>query len=101
MACRRGPDLTLLRGRKADGLTAYERRVLDINPILDPDVLRGLVDPNLDIIQQRRQDSEDYWYNVEMDRDQQESARMVGWRHENGIWLRPGTEKQQTIPASF
>jgi N-acetyl-anhydromuramyl-L-alanine amidase AmpD len=101
VACRRGPDLVLLRGRKADGLTSYERRVLDINAILDPDVLRGLVDPNLDIIQQRRLDSEDYWYNVEMDKDQQESARVVGWRYENGLWLRPGLEEQQAIPASF
>ncbi len=102
VACRRGPGLTLLRGRKADGLTAYERRVLGIESLLDPDVLRQVVDPNLDTIQKRRLDSEDYWYQVALDPDLEESARLVGWRLEDGLWLRPdlaGVQKE--MPSSF
>jgi len=102
VACRRGPGLTLLRGRKADGLTASERRALGIEPLLDPDVLRGLVDPNLDTIQRRRLDSEDYWYRVALDPDLEKSARLVGWRLENGLWQRPGPAGvQKTESSSF
>ncbi|MBN2290469.1 MAG: N-acetylmuramoyl-L-alanine amidase, partial [Candidatus Glassbacteria bacterium] len=103
VACRRGRGPALLRGRKADGLTSYERRALGIVPVLDPDVLRGLVDPNLDTIQQRYTDSEDYWYRVAPDPDLEKTARLVGWRLENGLWLRPepAGNLQQAVPSSF
>ena len=98
VACRRGPRLALLRGRKADGLTASERGALGVKALLDPDVLRGLVDPNLDTIQRRQLDSEDNWYRVALDPGLEESALLMGWRLENGRWLRPevaGGESQK------
>jgi len=90
VACRRGPDLRLERGRKADGLSRSDRLALGIQPVLDPDVLRGVVDPNLDGIQARQTDSLDYWFKVELDPDLEETAGRVGWRLQEGRWLRPG-----------
>jgi len=89
VACRRGPDLRLLRGRKADGLTASDRAAIGIKPVLDPDVLRGIVDPNLNEIITRRADSTDYWYMVEIDPDLEESARRSGWQLSGRRWLSP------------
>jgi hypothetical protein len=101
VACRRGPDLRLERGRKADGLSASDRLALSIPPILDPDVLRGLVNPNLDGIQARQADSLDYWCGVPLDPDLEESARLTGWRPDNGRWLRPGVPlPDDAFPAS-
>ncbi|MEA2063393.1 MAG: N-acetylmuramoyl-L-alanine amidase [Gemmatimonadota bacterium] len=95
VAVRRGPDRSLRRGRKADKLTVAERGVLGIGPILDPDVLRGLVDPNLDELQVRQKDSDDYWFHVELDPDLEQSARMAGWRKAGGRWLRPGAAEDR------
>ena len=89
VACRRGPDLRLLRGRKADGLTTSDRVAIGVKPVLDPDVLRGLVDPNLNMIMARQADSTDYWYNVEIDPDLEESARRAGWQLSGRLWLSP------------
>lgn len=89
VACRRGPDLRLLRGRKADGLTASDRVVIGVKPVLDPDVLRGIVEPNLNDIMMRQADSTDYWYKVEIDPDLEESARRAGWQLSSGLWLSP------------
>lgn len=101
VACRRGPDLRLERGRKADGLSASDRLALGIPTILDPDVIRGLVNPNLDGIQSRQADSLDYWFGVALDPDLEESARLSGWRQEGKRWLRPMAPlSDEAFPAS-
>ena len=91
VACRRGPDLRPLRGRKADGLTTSDRVAIGVKPVLDPDVLRGIVDPNLNGMILRQADSTDYWYRVEIDPDLEESARRSGWQLSAGLWLSPDT----------
>ena len=101
VACRRGPDLKLERGRKADGLSMNDRLALGIPSILDPDVIRGLVNPNLDGIQSRQADSLDYWCGVALDPDLEESARLTGWLQEGGRWLRPAlSQSEDVFPAS-
>jgi len=89
VACRKGPGPRLVRGRKADGLSPSDRLALNIAPTLDPDVLRGIVDPNLNIIQHRQADSTDYWYRVPIDPDLETSARKVGWFFAEGSWQPP------------
>ncbi|MFH1071051.1 MAG: N-acetylmuramoyl-L-alanine amidase [Candidatus Glassbacteria bacterium] len=89
VASRRGPGLRLLRGRKADGLTPGDRIAIGIPVVLDPDVLRGVADPNLNEIQQRRADSNDYWYLTDVDPDLEESARAAGWHQDDGRWYSP------------
>ena len=54
VASRRGPGGMLVRGRKADGLTPSDRKAIGIAPVLDPDVLRGFVRPNIDEMASRR-----------------------------------------------
>ncbi len=66
---RRGPDGVLVRGRKADGFSESDRAAIGIGPVLDPDVLRGMVRPNIDEIDLRRADSTDFWFNVDPDPD--------------------------------
>lgn len=90
---RIGPDLMLTRGRKSDGLTLVDRRAIGIeHQVLDVDVLRGLVDPNLDELQERRLDIDDFWFGVYPDPDLEISAQMVGWKFVGGQWIRPGNE---------
>ncbi|MBW7997004.1 MAG: N-acetylmuramoyl-L-alanine amidase [Candidatus Glassbacteria bacterium] len=103
VATRRGPGNMLLRGRKADGLTASERRAIGIAPVLDPDVLRGLVLPNLNEISSRRADSTDFWYKVEIDPDLVATARRAGWRLDGRIWTSPspGFPDRESIQSSF
>ena len=104
VACRRGPGPALQRGRKSDGLTTADRQAIGIRPILDPDVLRGLVDPNLNEQLQRQADSTDYWYKVEIDPDLEATARKIGWQLSGDRWVRQdstqaGLPKSQ--PAAF
>ena len=104
VACRRGPGPSLQRGRKSDGLTAADRQAIGIRPILDPDVLRGLVDPNLNGQLQRQADSTDYWYKVEIDPDLEASARKIGWQLSGDRWIRPDSALaggQKSTPAAF
>ena len=101
VACRRGPDRKLLRGRKADGLNASDRMALGIVKVLDADVLRRLVDPNLDEIQGRQSDNLDYWYNVELDPDLVETAELIGWRLDAGSWRRPAPEQAGEVFPYF
>ncbi len=89
VATRRGPGGILVRGRKADGLTGSDRAVIGIEPVLDPDVLRGLVSPNLDDIALRRADSTDFWFEVELDPDLLSSARLAGWKLSGRFWSAP------------
>lgn len=89
VACRLGPNLRLVRGRKADGLTASDRLAMGVKPVLDPDVLRGIVDPNLNEILKRQADNTDNWFMVEIDQDLEESARRAGWQLSGGFWLSP------------
>lgn len=101
VACRRGPNLMLVRGRKADGLSAVDRLALDIRRVLDADILRGLVDPNLDDLQSRQADSLDYWYQVEFDPDLVETAEIAGWRLDDGSWRRPSAvQAGDVFPSS-
>ena len=101
VACLRGPDSRLLRGRKADGLSPADRLALNLKPVLDPDVLRGIIDPNLDYIQQRQADSTDYWYRVEIDSDLEASARLAGWQLIDGHWQRPSSVNEIKMQPSF
>jgi hypothetical protein len=101
VACRRGPDQRLVRGRKADGLTLADRQALGLAPVLDPDVLRSIVDPCLDDIQLRQSDSLDYWFKVPLDPDLETSARRVGWWMDGGFWRRPASPvDSQTRPSA-
>jgi hypothetical protein len=103
VAARRGPDNMLLRGRKADGLTVAERRAIGIDPVLDPDVLRGLVLPNLNDMLSRRADSTDFWFNVDPDPDLIASSRRAGWDIKGTKWTAPvpGRALAPEIPASL
>ena len=104
VAARRGPDKKLLRGRKADGLTAEERLAIGIDPVLDPDVLRGLVDPNLNDMLVRRADSTDYWFNVDPDPDLIATSRLIGWNLIGDTWTPPPSLAKpaiREIPASL
>ncbi|MEA1996873.1 MAG: N-acetylmuramoyl-L-alanine amidase [Gemmatimonadota bacterium] len=103
VSCRRGTNQRLLRGRKADGLTSSDRLALGIKAIPDPDVLRGIVDANLDIIQMRQVDSTDYWYGIRIDPDLESSARLTGWQLVDGLWQRPPSHaaEKEAYPSSF
>ena len=99
---RMGPGLMLTRGRKSDGLTLVDRRAIGIeHQVLDVDVLRGLVDPNLDELQQRRLDVDDFWFGVYPDPDLEISAQMVGWKFVGGQWIRPGKKNCPFIKSVF
>ncbi|HUU29447.1 MAG TPA: N-acetylmuramoyl-L-alanine amidase [archaeon] len=101
VSCRRGPGLLLLRGRKVDGLTPSDRQALNLISVPDPDVLLGILDANLDMLQQRQADSTDYWYGVRIDPDLESSARIIGWRLVDGIWQRPALPGgQKAYPSS-
>ncbi len=102
VACRRGPGPSLVRGRKADGFTLADRLAMGIDPVLDPDILRGLADPNLVELQQRQTDITDFWYGVQIDPDLESVARLTGWSLTGGLWYRPGSRPlPQTSSGSF
>ncbi len=102
VATRRGPDGVLVRGRKADGLTVSDRAAIGIEPVLDPDVLRGLVRPNLDDIALRRADSTDFWFNVELDPDLLTTIRLSRQgTDESTDTVRAPVPASVPIPSSF